>query len=438
MKGRINAGTVSVLSFVSAAFGVFLLNSCGDNVSQPPVVGDVAGEGRMIKPEKNFAYLINNFREGRAEPTPWAGAWWPYNANGIASGTYGSGASPAGKYDAARGGLTKAQAWEIKNHGSASGKVQGWWGHCNGWSAAAVMFPEPREPVKVNGITFGVADIKGLLTEAAMESSTDFFGNRVDFGQDYNSPKFWDTVPAQYFLVLTNYMGRLKRGVNLDRFTGDQVWNQPIAGYRFEYPKPQDYLGADASAPNVYRIMVTSTLWWARDDVPADVITGPFEFMMTNHFEERTLKAELWVDAPIVFDGAGKIQSSGDIVVTRVNDFVSGGAWRNGEGYSNDIHPDYMWIPYSVSKPTDYANPELDIEWIRAHILAGVDDPSVRPSAVPTAPSPSPIGMPSGWPTSQPTAEPTGPVVWPTVTPTVAPTVPPTERPAPRPFPTSG
>lgn len=365
--------------------------------------------GQEFHGEKNFARLLNGYEKAKPDPMPWAGYWWPYKENGIATGKYGSRQSPAGKYDAARGGHTHAQQWEVKKHGAAVPKVQGWWGHCNGWCAASALFPEPKEEVKVNGITFGVGDIKGLLSEAGMSANADFFGNRVDWGNDYNSPKFDDTVPDQFFLVLTNYMGMLKRPVLIDRYTGDQVWNQPLAGYHFEYPKPSDYLGADPSAPNVYRIAMTVRLWWMNDGVAPDIITHPFNFEESDYtgvVDGRVLKMELWVDAPIVFGADGRIQSSGNIIVTTQGDYQYGGRWRMGDGYINDGWPDYMWIPYSISRPTDpdqdYANPEIDIAWLRNHILVpgGADDPSASPR--PVEPPPTPSAWPSSWPSSMP------------------------------------
>src|SRR5690349_15081389 len=100
-----------------------LVNSCGktETPEKPTTAGTTpvtapvpypSVRGQEFKGEKNFAYLINNFQQGKTEPTPWAGFWWPYTKNGIASPTTG-GASPAGKYDAARGGKTHAQAWEV-------------------------------------------------------------------------------------------------------------------------------------------------------------------------------------------------------------------------------------------------------------------------------------------------------------------------------------
>jgi hypothetical protein len=260
--------------------------------------------------------------------------------------------------------------------------------------------------VTVNGVTFGIGDIKGLLTEAGMAANADFYGDRIDV-DDPNNPKYWDTIADQYFLVLTNYVGKMKQPVLIDRYTGSQVWNQPLAGYKLEYPKPSDYLGASPEAPNVYRVLVTSTIWWLDDGVPPDVQTPPFDFENSDGaiYQSRELKMEVWVDAPIVFDSNGKIRSSGNVVVKREGEHLVGGAWRLGEGFFTDAWPDYMWVPYAISMPTDpeqdYVNPEVDLEWIKAHLLVpgGADDPSVTPVPIAPAPVPRP-SIPWPFPTS--------------------------------------
>lgn len=359
--------------------------------------------GAEIHGDKNFAELIRRFPQATPSRVPWVGYWWPYTSNGIASGRYGYGRSPAGKYDAVRGGRTSAQSWEVRNHGAGVHGVQGWWGHCNGWCVASALFPEPTEPKSVNGVVFTVSDIKALLSELGMEASADFFGNRVDWGSDYRSPKYDDTVPAQYFLVLTNYMGKLRQPVLIDRYTGEQVWNQPLAGYRFEEPTPADYLGASPEAPHVYRMIVRSTIWWGRDDVDPGALTAPFAFEDSEHFESRSLQMELWLDGPVEFDAQGKVVRSGDVIVTRQGDYLVGGTWRDGEGYIVDGHPDYMWVPFSIAKPAaedPYSNPHLDAQWIIEHILPGVDDSSVTP--LPVSPAPMPSGMPGGEPGETP------------------------------------
>lgn len=419
---------------VSLFYGSVLstgLTSCGTQKAPPPEEAGIAApeilqptpppnpypniRGQEFRGEKNFARLINEHTQGKVEPTPWAGFWWPYTGNGIAAGSFRGNESPAGKYDAARGRITNAQGWEVTHHGAKVPQVQQWWGHCNGWCVASALFPEPKEDVTVNGINFGVGDIKALLTEAGMSALADFYGERVDI-DDINSPKYWDTIPDQYFLVLTNYIGKLKQAVLIDRYTGSQVWNQPLAGYRFEYPKPSDYLGNTPSKPNVYRIIVNSTIWWMDDGVAPDVITEPFTLENADeipHTASRQLSMEVWLDGPVVFEG-GKIKSSGDVIVTREGDNLVGGAWRMGEGYEVDAWPDYMWIPYAVVPPSnpdqDYTNPEVDINWIRTHLLVagGADDPTSTPSPIEPAPMPSRTG-PTTLPTSFPTAFPSDP-----------------------------
>jgi hypothetical protein len=420
----ISKKSVLIASLMTLSITSFLFTSCGSKESSDPdssLSGNSPGSPTPPYPplrqselrgEKNFATLINKYTQGKIEPTPWAGYWWPYTSNGIASGGSGGlGGSPAGKYDAARGNTTHAQEWEVRKHGAGVPQVQGWWGHCNGWCAAAALFKEPHEAVTVNGISFGISDLKGLITEAGMSTSADFFGERVDNFDNLESPKYWDTIPNQYFLVLTNYIGIKKQAVLIDRYTGHQVWNQPLAGYRFEYPKPSDYLGPSPDAPNVYRINVASRIWWMDDAVPADYQTQPFNFQDDETgVGSRELRMEVWLDGPVVFDSSGKIVSSGNIIVTNKDGHLVGGTWRVEP--SSDAWPDYMWVPYTILKPDpedDYANPEVDIQWIRDHLLVpgGADDHSVNGGHVNPAPIPQPSGGPWPWPSSSSNNEPT-------------------------------
>jgi hypothetical protein len=464
-RHSIKTGFVNTLLLISA----IALVACAGSNMDPEKLGMRNGQAGQLGGEKNFANLINNYAQGKPATVPWAAYWWAYTENGIASGKHTGGQSPAGKYDAARGNAGgKAQDWEIKYHGAGVKDVQGWWGHCNGWCAAAALFPEPREPKKTNGIVFGIADQKALLSEAGMYANYDFYGNRAERrlfpnGADLDLAMD-DVVPNQFFLLVTNYMGMNKKPLLFDRFTGDQVWNQPFAGYKFEYPKPEDYKGAAPSNPNVYRINLTSTIWWAEDAVPANVITDEFNWeprispessggatVNGGHYSSRVLKLEVWLDGPVVFDANGKITSSGNVIVTRHprnNNFVVGGQWLNGSIYS-DGHPDYIWVPTSIPRITEEttptgeineeANPYVDIDWVAKYILTGTDDPSMTPVPVPTAPSPRP--RPSGSPDPAPTSTGPTPIPTPTVTSTGRPnpfptfTVPPI--PIPNPFPTS-
>jgi hypothetical protein len=261
----------------------------------------------------------------------------------------------------------------------------------------------------VNGIRFDVADIKGLLSEAGMLASADYFGERVDpWDRDY-ARKFADTVPNQFFLVLTHYMGRNGRTVLIDRHTGGEVWNQPLAGYRFQTPKPEDYLGPAPGAPNVYRIKATGTIWWMEDNVAPGALSPVFDFRDGPMITARTLRMELWLDAPVQFDSQGRLVSSGDVVVARENGLVAGGQWLGPQ--TTQGHPDYMWVPYSIlnpdpNDPDPDSNIHVDIGWLRRHILGRTDDNSVKPVPVSAAPPVRPSETPTPGPTPAPPAPP--------------------------------
>jgi hypothetical protein len=360
-----------------------------------PSIQDHPGE--IFFGESSFAKLINEQAEGRPANAAWAGYWWPYTGNGTASDTYGGGnpragegrQSPVGKYDAARGGTTYAQKWEWKNHGASIPQLQGWWGHDEGWSNASALFSEPREAVKINGIEFGVADIKALLSEACMEVDADYYGNRVEPGNANVSKRWDDVVPDQFFLVLTNAMGARKQSIVIDSYTGVQTWNQSIAGYRFYYPKPEDYLGATRSAPGIYRLNLKATIWWANDSgVPADVLTPEFNFSNAyvngaEVIQHRDLKMELWLDGPVVFDKHGKIVSSGDVIQTQDGTYVVGGVWHMGSG-NVEAQPDTMYVPHGCVKSRGDSNPEVDLGWIQKHLLtpSRANGPSVEPAPI--------------------------------------------------------
>ena len=133
-----------------------------------PYPGFVGGD---VKGEKNFATLVNAYTEGRPARQPWAGAWWPYTDGGIAAKDNGD---PAAKYDQAHRGATHTEDWEIVNHGPKSPDAAGWVGHCNGWSAAAALYPEPREAVTVEW-----RHLRGLRSQGVAERSADGSGLRL-------------------------------------------------------------------------------------------------------------------------------------------------------------------------------------------------------------------------------------------------------------------
>lgn len=104
--------------------------------------------------------------------------------------------------------------------------VPGWYGHCNGWTAAAIRHAEPQTSVVRNGVTFTPADIKGLLAELYMYSDSEFLGG-VDASIN----------PAVLHLTLANWLGRGSHPLGVETAVGEVVINYPIFSYRSNVKK---------------------------------------------------------------------------------------------------------------------------------------------------------------------------------------------------------
>lgn len=347
-----------------ALFTIFASGCGGDNADESvdgeipyPEVPSGSGGG-TLSATKNFAFLQSRFSSAVINPAPWAGFWFPYSSNGIATA--------ASKYDAANPGSQGAANWERGRHGQGLGDVADWWGHCNGWAAAAMLTSEPREAKAVGGQTFGIGDRKALLSEIFMEVTGDFLGNRVDDPSDRSSAAFRDITPAQFFIMLTNVMGSQKRTFILDRFTGHEVWNHPMVAYVSAAVTPDDYLGPDPEFPNVHRVNMTTEIYWVDDNVSPDVTTPAFDpSNPAGVFKSRTLKYELWLDGPVEFDAAGNMTRSGDVILTSTG---AGGQWKNGGLPANNSHPDYMWIPTGPAPSSGFKNPNLSESWVLSNM----------------------------------------------------------------------
>jgi hypothetical protein len=181
-------------------------------MSQPPLFEDFA----IQEGESNQNASIK----------PWRGYWWPYKGQPL----YGSSSSPLAKYDkfvkARTGSNPGARSWESANH-SYSGT---WWeGHCNGWAASSVLRRQPTSSKtdSASGVTFSVADIKGILAE------TDYCANVAFFGKRYrgSSSNLYDISPGSFHRTLTYYIGSLGKPVAVDYRRDSAVDNHVISGY---------------------------------------------------------------------------------------------------------------------------------------------------------------------------------------------------------------
>jgi hypothetical protein len=213
---------------------------------------------------------------GHATNTPWAGNYWPVYEDSINHKWAGASSEAAStKYGRAFGvtgvedGVSRyhgidaqstrtacttdsqcnAQIGEAcaKREGATSGRcIPTWWGICHAWTPAAILLPEPKHAVTYNGVDFKVQDIKALLTLVHDSTETKFVSLRCETdaqgtpGIDYDkygrptgaSSDCKDTNPGTYHLLLTNYLGKQGASFAEDRTFDDEVWNQPLRGYR--------------------------------------------------------------------------------------------------------------------------------------------------------------------------------------------------------------
>ena len=119
--------------------------------------------------------------------------------------------------------------------------VPTWFGQCHAWAPAAVMEPEPIDPVTINGVTFKAQDIKALITYVYNNVDTDFLGGRCNTNDsdvtfdEYGRPesrKCRDTNPGTMHVVLANWIGIHGKAIVEDRTWDDEVWNQPVRGFK--------------------------------------------------------------------------------------------------------------------------------------------------------------------------------------------------------------
>lgn len=297
-----------------------------------------------------------------------------------------------------------AGAWEALNHWSPAGS--GWWGHCNGWSAAAILANEPRAAHEVgaryvanvaynteNGLgardfdlTFSVADMKGLLSETYYSQLSSFYGERYngDEGEDIS-----DLSPKAVLHILSTYIGQ--RGVPLvfDTTAGDQVWNYPAFKYRLNLTETT--VGGNGSSTGGTQVNVNlagleelQTLWgitaWRAERIVAyREANGPFQAVadlkkvrgigqgILNRNEGKISVSVS--DTPRTFDGALTVWTKNDGVgyehldeereggngadilsfqwnftleTSPAGEIISG-AWDDNQ----NGHPDFAWVPYT-------------------------------------------------------------------------------------------
>jgi hypothetical protein len=264
-------------------------------------------------------------RDGEAAVIPWAGNYWPVYKDSINDRWAGPDTlSPAAKYGKAFDveGVEDAVSSHhgIDRHASRTvcttddqcddkigekcaireGKEEGrciptWWGICHAWAPVAILQAEPVRPVTRNGVTFEVNDIKALVTLAHDRVQTRFVSLRCDADEEADAIEYdgygrpagddincKDTNPGTFHVLLANYLGLRGESFVEDRTFDDEVWNQPIRGYRITHMEEVSPLDANllvgAKAQGDEAGITTETHKLAKNEFvklpPIDVVPG--------------------------------------------------------------------------------------------------------------------------------------------------------------------
>ena len=207
---------------------------------------------------------------------PYPDTYWPFTSEGIDSRwNDASVASPLEKLMglANPSAVADAKKWEHDNHGSGVPGVAGWWGHCPGWTGAAMA----NAPIKhavfarsdgMGGITscsdgdagctkFEVGDVNALMAEVYVDGDSAFIGARCDtkpsdVKRDANgriTQEGCDGVnPGSLLIVAAARMKGSHLPFAIDAqndFNTDQIWNQPA--YRYTVNRFQPLTEAQAA-----------------------------------------------------------------------------------------------------------------------------------------------------------------------------------------------
>jgi hypothetical protein len=254
----------------------------------------------------------------------WNGHWWPFvdaaMVTGRAHKPYGDPPipyedwegffAPMDKYNLALGEQPRFDlwAWELANHGTPEDPEDpdwaSWYGHCNGWAAAAALETEPVVPGEYNAVYLRVGDKKAFLTEAHQGDASRVFPEDPDV----------EPISAVLFHTkLVEYIKTLVKPIIIETSPGDQVWNYPC--YRY------DMTWTDAGGTR----QVTTQVYLGRDFEHPDT-TADFIRVVTYEYD---------------------LQMDGEV--------ITGGAWRGTN------RPHFMWEPVARNS----ANPYLDYDQAR-------------------------------------------------------------------------
>ena len=222
--------------------------------------------------------------------------------------------SPAEKFDLARG-LYDYPLSSYVARVNAKKKAKDFEGICDGWTASAIQFREPK-PVDFTNkdgivIPFGSSDIKAIMSyKGAFHSDlgpimVGRYCTTLGIGS-----RCKDINPGAFHVILANEIGLKHQAFASDIEIGRETWNQPIYGYEFEITG-----SAQSTAPKAVRVRATLNYTDELDESQWQPVTG------TDKFVGGTMDLEYILE----MDSYGRI---------------IGGEW-----ITTGKHPDLFWKP---------------------------------------------------------------------------------------------
>ncbi|TVQ90753.1 MAG: hypothetical protein EA397_11780 [Deltaproteobacteria bacterium] len=269
-------------------------------------------------------------------------------------------------------------AWELLNRWAANHSLDNsWFGHCNGWAAAAILEDEPREAITVTAgdgveITYETADLKALTSELHYMTYSRFYGERYnDEDDDIN-----DLYPKPFHQIVSFYIRDQQVPIVFDTDPGPPVWNFPAWGVDIsadETTEGEIMLNINTATrrelmalPGIGEVLADRIIESRELEGPfqdtADVtrVQGIGSGRYSDIAERITVDAQqrtFDVRATVRYttDNVGVTHIDTDIdnprgfsetyrytLVTDMNGLVVDGEWHDERN-----HPDFAWIPYN-------------------------------------------------------------------------------------------
>lgn len=349
------------------------------NLDKLPVKGEVSGDywsgdywsmnwgltSYRYSSEKKFK-LYKNAVEAYLQPEEWLERFGNMDLKTLALEV--ALWSPSEKYDLFVGDskftLTREQKSEGADFVQSDGKVEDWFGICDGWSPASIFVPAPKKTVVSKGLG-GVElrwlpdDIRALASLAW--TNGDYTHNLVGRRCDSVNPKTYkngrisevecaDSNPATFHFALTNMIGLNKTPFIMDATFDAEVWNQPVLAYEIKYfnpryPKQKSYNYRDVMVPY-------DDSFKKRDRFQRPLTRG---YRKQNKYYDGGVEAIVGVQATVIYlveyQAEFNLQPH-ENVTERVtytydlefhekgNELVPmGGEWHE------NTHPDFFWVP---------------------------------------------------------------------------------------------